>query len=86
MSTFKVNVVARNTKDQGLASQPIEALVDTRRELTWLPKDVLTGINVTPVHKYNVATAINQVGRPGSWQRVGIPSHEIMRPQRGHTW
>ena len=61
MSLFKVNVVARNTKDERLVSQSTEAPVDTGSELTWLPRDVLTGINVTPVHNRNFATATNQV-------------------------
>jgi hypothetical protein len=37
MSIFKVNVVARNTKDESLAGAPVEALVDTGSELTWSP-------------------------------------------------
>ena len=61
MSMFKVSVVARNTKDESLVSRPIEVLMDTGSELTWLPTDVLTGINVTPVRRRNFATATNQV-------------------------
>ena len=61
MSIFNVSVVARNTKDERLASQPVEVLVDTASELTWLPRDVLTGINVTPVRRRSFATATNQV-------------------------
>ena len=34
MSTFKVNVTARNPKREELATQPVEALVDTGSELT----------------------------------------------------
>ena len=58
---FKVSVVARNTKDESLVSQPTHVLVDTGSELTWLPRDVLIGINVTPVHRRGFATATNQV-------------------------
>ena len=61
MSLFKVNVVARNTKDESRVSPPIEALVDTGSELTWLPKDVLAGIDVTSVRKRNFTTATKQV-------------------------
>src|SRR5262245_26849329 len=61
MSLFKVAVVARNTKDESLRSQPIDALVDTGSELTWLPRDVLNGINVSPVRKRNFTTATKQV-------------------------
>ena len=61
MSMFKVNVVARNTKDESLISLPTEVLVDTGAELTWLPKDLLTGINVKPVRKRNFTTATKQI-------------------------
>lgn len=61
MSLFKVSVVARNTKDESQVSQPTEVLVDSRSELTWLPKDLLIGINVTPVRKRNFKTATQQL-------------------------
>lgn len=61
MSVFEVSVVARNTKDESQVSQPTEVLVDTGSELTWLPRDLLTGINVTPVRKRNFATAPKQM-------------------------
>ena len=51
MSVFKVSVVARNAKDESQVSQPTEVLVDTGSDLTWLPTDLLTGINVTPMRK-----------------------------------
>ena len=57
---FKVSVVARNIQDQSLISPPIEALVDTGSELTWLPRDVLIGIKVTPVRKRSFSTATQQ--------------------------
>jgi len=60
MSLFKVSVVARNTKDDSLVSPPIEALVETGSELTWLPKDLLAGIKVQPVRKRSLATATKQ--------------------------
>ena len=58
---FKVSVVARNTKDENLVSQPTEVLVDTGSELTWLPKDLLAGIKVTPVRKRNFSPATKQL-------------------------
>ena len=42
-------------------SQPTEVLVDTGSELTWLPRDLLTGINVTPVRRRNFTTATKQM-------------------------
>jgi predicted aspartyl protease len=58
---FKVSVVARNTKDESLISPPVEALVDSGSELTWLPKDLLANIMVTPVRKRSFATATKQL-------------------------
>jgi len=61
MSIFKVNVVARNTKDESLASPPVEALVDSGAGLTWLPRDVLVSIRVTAVRKRSFSTATQQL-------------------------
>jgi predicted aspartyl protease len=61
MSTFKVSVVARNTKDESLASPPVDASVDTGSELTWLPKDLLLSIGVAPLHKCSFSTATKQL-------------------------
>jgi len=61
MSLFKVNVTARNTKDESLITQPTEVLVDTGSELTWLPAELLSGIKVRPVRKRNFTTATEQV-------------------------
>jgi len=57
---FKVNVTARNPKREELATQPVEALIDTGSELTWLPADVLNGIGITPRRKRIFATATQQ--------------------------
>jgi predicted aspartyl protease len=60
MSTFKVNVTARNPKHEELATQPLSAVVDTGSELTWLPADVLLAIGITPRRKRAFATATQQ--------------------------
>ncbi len=60
MSMFKVNVIARNPKREELATKPLEALVDTGSELTWLPADVLKGAGITPRRKRVFATATKQ--------------------------
>lgn len=60
MSRFKVNITARNPKREELATQPLEALVDTGSELTWLPADVLKGAGITPRRKRVFATATQQ--------------------------
>jgi predicted aspartyl protease len=61
MSMFKVNVIARNTNVGSLPSPPVEALVDSGSELSWLPRDLLTGIQVTPVRKRSFSTATKQI-------------------------
>jgi len=48
MSLFRINVVARNPKDETRATEPLEVLVDTGAELTWLPADQLTAIGIEP--------------------------------------
>jgi len=58
---FKVNVVARSPKDEGKATPPIEALVDTGSELTWLPADALAQIGVGPRRKRTFLTATKQM-------------------------
>jgi predicted aspartyl protease len=60
VSIFKVNVVARNTKNESLIAPPVAALVDTGSELTWLPKDLLVAIKVLPVRKRSFSTATKQ--------------------------
>jgi predicted aspartyl protease len=61
MSLFRVNVIARNPKQEDLATVPIEVLVDTGSELTWLPSDALTQIGITPRRKRSFRTATNQL-------------------------
>lgn len=60
MSMFKVNVMARNPKREELTTPPVEALVDTGSELTWLPADVLRSVGITPRRKRVFATATQQ--------------------------
>jgi clan AA aspartic protease len=60
MSMFKVNVVARNPKQEELETQPIAALVDTGSELTWLPAEILRSVGITPRRKRVFATATQQ--------------------------
>jgi len=60
MSMFKVNVTARNPKKEELETQPLEALVDTGSELTWLPAEVLKSVGIAPRRKRVFATATQQ--------------------------
>ncbi len=60
MSAFRVNVTARNPKHEELATPPVEALVDTGSELTWLPADLLRSAGIVPRRKRVFATATRQ--------------------------
>lgn len=53
-------MIARNPKREELATAPLEALVDTGSELTWLPADVLRGVGITPRRKRSFAAATQQ--------------------------
>jgi predicted aspartyl protease len=57
MSLFKTSIVACNPKCEELVTSAIEALVDTGSELTWLPRDVLHQIGITPRRKKLFITA-----------------------------
>ena len=63
MSLFRVNVVARNPKDERRETPPLEALVDTGSELTWLPAAVLDQAGITPRRKRTFVTARQTVTR-----------------------
>ena len=78
MSLFKVSVVARNTKDESQVSQPIDVLVDTGSELTWLPRDLLTGINVPPVRKRNFTATQQMVTRDTGYAIVSAEGFETV--------
>lgn len=60
MNLFKVNVRAKNPRDDRM-SPPMEALVDTGSELTWLPKVLLDGIGILPQRKLTFATATKEL-------------------------
>jgi predicted aspartyl protease len=59
MSAFRVNVVARNPKDESRETSPVEALVDTGSELTWMPRELLLQIGVSPRKRLTFHTATN---------------------------
>lgn len=67
MSIFKVSIIARNIKDENLISPPVEALVDTGSELTWLPRDLLADIKVIPVRKRAFSTTKQPVTRESGY-------------------
>ena len=63
MSLFRVSVTARNPKDESQETAPLEALVDTGSELTWLPADALRATSIEPRRKRNFLTAGQRVTR-----------------------
>jgi predicted aspartyl protease len=60
MSLFKLKITAINPKREEIKTSPLDALVDTGSELTWLPAEVLRGIGVTPRRKRLFVTATKQ--------------------------
>jgi predicted aspartyl protease len=60
MSAFRVNVIARNPQHEERATPPVEALVDTGSELTWLPADLLESAGIAPRRKRIFTTATQQ--------------------------
>ncbi len=61
VSTFHVSVVVRNPKNENLSTPPIDALIDTGAELSWLPRELLTGIGIVPRRKRAFRMAAGQV-------------------------
>lgn len=61
MSAFKVNVIARNPKDEERTTPPVEALVDTGSELTWMPAELLHRAGIVPRRKRAFATATQEI-------------------------
>ncbi len=61
MSTFTVNMTAINPKDENRCTPPVEVVVDTGAELSWLPRKILSDIGITSRGKLNFSTATNQI-------------------------
>jgi predicted aspartyl protease len=61
MSKFMVNLTAVNPKEEHRCTPPIEVMVDTGSELSWLPKQLLLDAGIIPKGKKCFATATNQV-------------------------
>ena len=61
MSKFMVNMTAINPKEEDRSTPPIEVLVDTGSELSWLPKKELLDIGVTSEGKKRFAMANKEI-------------------------
>jgi clan AA aspartic protease len=54
---FKIELIVANPKHEEIVTPPVEALVDTGSELSWLPADILTQAGITPRRKKMFQTA-----------------------------
>jgi predicted aspartyl protease len=61
MSKFTVNMTAINPKEEHRTTPPVEVLVDTGSELSWLPKKTLLDAGITPREKKCFSTATNEI-------------------------
>ncbi|MDR0495016.1 MAG: hypothetical protein LBG95_05245 [Treponema sp.] len=61
MSKFMVNLTAINPVDRKRRTPPVEVMVDTGSEVSWLPKKELLDIGVTPEGKKRFAMANKQI-------------------------
>lgn len=60
VSLFRINVVAKNPKDEARVTDKIEVLVDTGAELTWLPAAHLRAVGIEPRRRRTFTTATGE--------------------------
>jgi predicted aspartyl protease len=61
MSKFMVNLTAVNPKEEDRCTPPVEVMVDTGSELSWLPKQLLLDAGITVKGKKRFETATKQL-------------------------
>ena len=61
MSRFMVNMIAINPKEEDRRTPPIEVMVDTGSEVSWMPKQVLLDAGITPRAKKRFMMANKQM-------------------------
>jgi predicted aspartyl protease len=61
MSKFMVNLTAVNPSERQRRTPPVEVMVDTGSEVSWLPKKVLLDIGITPESKKRFVMANNSI-------------------------
>ena len=61
MSTFKVDRVARNVKDEDRATLPVEVVVDSSSLLSWLPSSLLDAAGIAPRKYSSFTTATGEM-------------------------
>jgi len=61
ISMFRVNLSATNPKDEQRRTPDVDALVDTGAELSWMPRQILLDVGITPRGKKRFSTATGQL-------------------------
>jgi len=61
MSKFMVNLTAVNPKEEHRSTPPLEVMVDTGSELSWLPKQSLLDAGIIPRGKKRFSTATKEI-------------------------
>ena len=61
MSKFMVNLTAVNPSERERRTPPVEVLVDTGSEVSWLPKNELLDIGISPEGKKRFVTADKRI-------------------------
>ena len=61
MSKFMVNLTAVNPSERQRRTPPVEVLVDTGTEVSWLPKKELQDIGILPESKKQFVTADKRI-------------------------
>jgi len=61
MSKFMVNMTAVNPKEEHRCTPPIEVMVDTGSELSWMPKHSLLDAGITPRGKRRFLTVTKEI-------------------------
>jgi predicted aspartyl protease len=51
MNIFKIQICASNPADEKMVTTPVEILINTGSEFTWLPRAALSRIGVSPCSK-----------------------------------
>jgi predicted aspartyl protease len=60
MSRFRVSLYIADPRDTSKVTEPINALVDTGSELTWVPAPLLERVGILRMKKKTFRTASNQ--------------------------
>ena len=60
MSLFRVNIAIADPRDTTKVSPPVNALVDTGSELTWVPAPILEATGIVRLRRKTFRTASNE--------------------------